>query len=114
MFLVFISGIISSKKILDRERHAQFILTVTATDGGGLSCHAEVYVTLTDVNDNEPSFTQSQYSVSIPENAEINTLLTRVSASDKDLGKPPNIEYDVSFGHVKRFTHHTIGRVWFG
>ena len=80
-------GIISSKKILDRESHAQFILTVTATDGGGLSCQAEVYVTLTDVNDNEPSFTQTQFTVSIPENAEINTLLTKVSASDEDLGR---------------------------
>ena len=80
------AGIISTKKILDRETHADFILTVTATDGGGLSCQAEVYVTLTDVNDNEPIFTQFQYTVAIPENAEVNTLLTRVSASDEDLG----------------------------
>ncbi len=85
--LVTISGIISSKKILDRETQPQFVLTVTATDGGGLSCQSELFVTLTDVNDNEPTFTQSQYTVSIPENAEINTLLTRVSASDEDLGK---------------------------
>ena len=82
------SGIISTKKILDRERHFEFALTVTATDGGGLSCESDVYITLTDVNDNEPSFTQFQYTVSIPENAEVNTLLTRVSASDEDLGKP--------------------------
>ena len=81
------TGIISTKKILDRETHADFILTVTATDGGGLSCQVEVYVTLTDVNDNEPIFTQFQYTVAIPENAEVNTLLTRVSASDEDLGK---------------------------
>ena len=86
-FLHFVAGIISTKRILDRETHADFILTVTATDGGGLSCQAEVYVTLTDVNDNEPIFTQVQYTVAIPENAEINTLLTRVSASDEDLGK---------------------------
>ncbi len=84
---VFFSGIISSKKILDREEHSEFVLTVTATDGGGLSCQAQVFITLTDVNDNEPRFSQFQYTVSIPENAEINTLLTRVSATDEDLGK---------------------------
>ena len=84
--LHFVAGIISTKKILDRETHADFILTVAATDGGGLSCQAEVYVTVTDVNDNEPIFTQFQYTVAIPENAEVNTLLTRVSASDEDLG----------------------------
>ncbi len=65
---------------------AEYHLQVIAKDGGGLSCTMEVYITITDVNDNAPQFSTSQYVVSIPEDAEINTLLTRVAAVDYDLG----------------------------
>ena len=47
----------------------------------------EVYVTLTDVNDNAPVFSQDEYMESVQENAEANTLITRVSAVDFDLGQ---------------------------
>ena len=102
-------GIISSKKILDRETRPEYLLTVTATDGGGLSCTSEVYVTLTDINDCEPQFTQQQYTVSIPENSEVNTLLTRVSATDQDLGMLTFIRISAHvFSHLKLHRMHCI------
>jgi len=55
-------------------------------DEGGLYCTADVYITLSDVNDNQPQFSMAEYTVMIPEDAEVNTLLTRVSAVDMDLG----------------------------
>ena len=81
-----ISGIISIKNSLDRETDPEYHLTVTATDGGDLFCHADVYIAVTDVNDNAPVFSEYEYTVMIREDAEVNTLLTRVSASDQDLG----------------------------
>ena len=75
---------------LDRESVSQYTLTVMATDQGGLFCSAQLYVTVTDVNDNAPMFTQNEYTVTVPEDAPLNTLLTRVTATDADLGKNKN------------------------
>ena len=81
------AGIISTRELLDREKEGEYHLSIRAKDGGSRSCTMEVYITITDVNDNEPKFTMTQYVVSIPENAEVNTLLTRVAAVDYDLGE---------------------------
>ena len=85
--VVIMTGIITTRRNLDRERVSEYQLTVDARDGGSEACTMEVFVTITDINDNEPVFSQPYYTVSIPENAEINTLITRVSAVDRDLGK---------------------------
>ena len=81
------AGIVSTADVLDRESVDKYTLTVRATDGGGRSCTSRVYITLSDVNDNAPVFTMSSYQLMIPEDAQINTLLTRVTAIDSDLGR---------------------------
>ncbi|ELU08218.1 hypothetical protein CAPTEDRAFT_222745 [Capitella teleta] len=87
------TGIISIKNSLDRETAPDYTLTVTAVDGGGLFCQSEVYIVVTDVNDNAPVFTQTEYTVGISEHAQKNTLLMRVSASDLDLGLYRKVNY---------------------
>ena len=82
-----LAGIVSTAEALDRETVDKYMLTVRATDGGGRSCTSQVYITLSDVNDNAPVFTMSSYQVMIPEDAQVNTLLTRMTAIDSDLGK---------------------------
>lgn len=81
-------GYLTTAAELDREVQAEYKLLVHAVDGGGLSCTTEVYVAVKDVNDNAPVFTMETYTVTIAESAKVNTLITRVSASDEDLGKP--------------------------
>ena len=104
------SGIIVTMRPLDRERKPEYHLTLRAEDGGGLFCTAEVYITLSDVNDNAPTFTMQQYTVAIPENAEVNTLLTRVSASDPDLGINRKVVYALEDpgGHFAIDSHSGI------
>ena len=87
------SGIISTQKLLDREAIADYILIVKVEDGAGLYCTAEIRVTLTDVNDNAPVFGSTIYVESIPEDADTNTLITRVSAMDADLGINRRVRY---------------------
>ena len=60
---------------------------MTASDGPGLSCEMDIYITLTDVNDYSPTFQRDVYHASVPEDAGVNTLLTRVTAEDYDLGE---------------------------
>lgn len=72
---------------LDRETTPHYHLIVKASDGGGLFCTSDVYVTVTDENDNAPQFTENAYAVQVSESAEVNSLLVRVAATDADTGR---------------------------
>ncbi|XP_064610099.1 protocadherin Fat 1-like isoform X2 [Liolophura sinensis] len=87
------TGYLTTAAELDREVQADYKLLVHAVDGGGLSCTTEVYVAVKDVNDNAPVFTMETYTVTIAESAKVNTLITRVSASDEDLGINRKVKY---------------------
>ncbi|XP_050003178.1 protocadherin Fat 1 isoform X3 [Alexandromys fortis] len=80
---------------LDREEQAVYHLLVKATDGGGRSCQAAVVLTLEDVNDNAPEFTADPYTITVFENTEPGTLLTRVQATDADAGLNRKISYSL-------------------
>ena len=80
------AGDIRVKKRLDRERMPTYHLTGKATDGPGLHCVTDIVFELTDVNDNDPVFDQSVYTYTLPEDSTNNTLLLRVTATDKDAG----------------------------
>lgn len=71
---------------LDREQQAVYYLLVKATDGGGRFCQANIILTLEDVNDNAPEFTADPYTITVFENTEPKTFLTRVQATDADAG----------------------------
>ncbi|XP_064636197.1 protocadherin Fat 1-like isoform X4 [Lineus longissimus] len=89
------SGILTTKKQLDRETISEFHLVVHAVDGGGRSCTTDMYISVTDINDNPPLFTMKKYSVAILEDAEVNTLLTRVAATDLDVGINRKVKYSL-------------------
>ncbi|XP_007090311.1 cadherin-16 [Panthera tigris] len=66
------------------------LLQVMAADlggaEGGLSSTCEVTVTITDINDHAPEFTNSQIEpISLPEDAEPGTLVATLTATDADL-----------------------------
>ncbi|XP_008584121.1 PREDICTED: protocadherin alpha-8-like, partial [Galeopterus variegatus] len=83
------------KKSLDREEVSEHNLFLTATDGGKpeLTGAVQLLVTVLDVNDNAPSFEQSEYEVRIFENADNGTTLIRLNASDRDEGANGAISY---------------------
>ncbi|XP_030385900.1 cadherin-23 [Scaptodrosophila lebanonensis] len=57
------------RKILDYEQQSSYSLTVVAIDGGGRESNANLFVDVIDVNDNHPSFENSEYSRTIREGA---------------------------------------------
>ena len=72
---------------LDRETTPDYILIITATDGGypTLSGTITVNVTLTDVNDEPPAFITNHFTVSVPE--DISTIpqsIIYTEANDPD------------------------------
>ncbi|XP_027697674.1 protocadherin gamma-A4-like isoform X8 [Vombatus ursinus] len=76
------------ERALDREEEPVHHLTLTASDGGDpvRSGTVHIRVIVLDANDNAPVFTQSLYTMSVPENVPVGTLLLTVNATDPDEG----------------------------
>ncbi|NXK43745.1 PCDGA protein, partial [Piprites chloris] len=87
-------------KALDREEAASHELVLRASDGGdpARTGTARIRVTVLDANDNAPVFSQAEYTVRVPEDVPVGSVLVTVTATDADEG--PN-------GHVK-YSFHKI------
>ena len=87
---------LSSSNGLDYELAEHYILTVSASDGGGtygshrgsnagaLTATATVYVNVLDVNDNDPETSKPLYEATIQENSLIGSQVVTIEASDRD------------------------------
>nr|XP_046262590.1 protocadherin gamma-A11-like isoform X18 [Scatophagus argus] len=86
------------KKPLDREKDEHLSLILTAVDGGEpqMTGTMQILITVLDVNDNAPVFTQPIYKASIKENAAVGTVVATVTATDADHGSNGRITYSIS------------------
>ncbi|XP_023814902.1 protocadherin gamma-C5 isoform X5 [Oryzias latipes] len=86
-----------TSRALDRETFSEYSVEITATDLGSppLSNKKMISVTITDVNDNPPVFTQRSYNVYLKENGVPGSILFSVSASDLDSGENAKISYSI-------------------
>uniref|UniRef100_A0A673C3L4 Protocadherin gamma-C5-like n=1 Tax=Sphaeramia orbicularis TaxID=375764 RepID=A0A673C3L4_9TELE len=82
---------------LDREHVSDYTIEIVATDSGSppLTSKKSIPVSITDVNDNPPVFTQPFYNVYLKENGVAGSILYSVSASDLDLGENAKISYSI-------------------
>ncbi|XP_073463897.1 protocadherin Fat 1 isoform X4 [Aquarana catesbeiana] len=87
------TGELKTSLPLDREIQEVYHLLVKATDGGGNFCESNVELTLEDVNDNAPEFSADPYSITVFENTEPKTPITRVQAIDADTGLNHKVQY---------------------
>ncbi|KYO46298.1 hypothetical protein Y1Q_0021824 [Alligator mississippiensis] len=90
-----LSGVFSTRCLLDREQQAVLELRVVARDLGKppLSSSCLVNIRLEDVNDNEPVFERQVYNTSLAEHAGPGHCLLQVKATDADTGQFGEIEY---------------------
>ncbi|XP_027722594.1 protocadherin-23 [Vombatus ursinus] len=79
------SGVIATNTILDYEETNSYSLIVQAADKGmpRLSATAVVKIQVVDLNDNIPAFLPSE-RVEVPESIPLGSVVTRVSAHDRD------------------------------
>ncbi|XP_030245298.1 fat-like cadherin-related tumor suppressor homolog isoform X2 [Drosophila navojoa] len=91
------SGILRVAKLLDRERISKYNIFTHVQDGKEFirECVSEIIITVSDINDNAPIFTMPNYTVSIQEDAQLQTLITKVHATDKDFGINRKISYSL-------------------
>lgn len=55
-------------------------------------------VTVSDVNDNNPEFSQDQYVFSLREHSPVGEALPIVTATDRDIGSNARLTYSLSTG----------------
>ncbi|NWV17249.1 PCDGA protein, partial [Origma solitaria] len=84
-------------KALDREETAFHELVLRASDGGdpALTGTARIRVTVVDANDNAPVFSQSEYTVRVPEDLPVGSTIVTVSATDADEGLNGHVKYSL-------------------
>lgn len=92
------TGVIKVAKTIDREQIPKYKFLAHVQDGKEFirECVSEIIITVTDVNDNFPIFSMDNYIVSIQEDAQLQTLITKVHATDKDFGMNRKIKYSLS------------------
>ncbi|XP_072387451.1 protocadherin-like wing polarity protein stan isoform X2 [Diabrotica undecimpunctata] len=88
-------GLITIAQPLDYKQEKRYILTVTATDSGGRTDTATVYVNITDANNYAPVFENAPYSASVFEDVAVGTTVLVVSATDNDVGLNAQISYSL-------------------
>ncbi|XP_046558201.1 protocadherin-like wing polarity protein stan [Haliotis rubra] len=96
-------GVITVATDLDREKKSSYSLLVLAYDNeadinGRRSGQTRVEIRLDDINDNPPMFEPKPVAIPIAEDIAIDTVVTTVSAADKDEGMNAMIEYYIANG----------------
>ncbi|XP_051560919.1 protocadherin-23 [Myxocyprinus asiaticus] len=83
-----VTGEISSTRVLDREERSNYTLFITAADRGHppLSSTTLLHITLSDENDNSPTFTRKSYHGTVSEGLPAGSEVIHLIAQDTDEG----------------------------
>ncbi|XP_071083747.1 protocadherin Fat 4-like [Haliotis cracherodii] len=93
------TGTITTKGLIDREKTALQVLTVTARDQNGVGRigTATLTVNIVDENDNSPIVTGT-YSKTVPEDTKVGTIIDTVTATDADSGHNGEMTFKITNG----------------
>ncbi|XP_021070347.1 protocadherin-3-like [Mus pahari] len=82
---------------LDRERRAEYNITITVSDLGTprLTTQHTITVQVSDINDNAPAFAQTSYTLFVQENNSPALHIGTISATDSDSGSNAHITYSL-------------------
>lgn len=99
------SGTLKTARQLDREHQSKYHLVahVQDHDRSGWECSSQIEIGITDLNDNAPVFSMATYTVSLSEDAEVGTLVTKMHASDTDIGVNRKINYSFIDSYKEHF-----------
>ncbi|CAG5857212.1 unnamed protein product [Menidia menidia] len=110
------TGIIRSKRPLDREKHNSFTLKAFALSPSGerLENPTTIEIVVLDQNDNRPAFTQSQFVGTVPEFSIPGTSVMSVSAVDVDDPMTDNAALSYSIVGQESIPANAVTKTMFG
>uniref|UniRef100_A0A1I8GRF3 Cadherin domain-containing protein n=1 Tax=Macrostomum lignano TaxID=282301 RepID=A0A1I8GRF3_9PLAT len=80
---------------LDSQVASQYLLNITATDGGGRTGRTTATIRILPVNRFAPTFQSSRYTASVSESAPVGTSIVNVTALDRDTGENGRVGYAI-------------------
>uniref|UniRef100_A0A8C8T0S5 Cadherin-23 n=1 Tax=Peromyscus maniculatus bairdii TaxID=230844 RepID=A0A8C8T0S5_PERMB len=96
-----VTGVITVKGLVDREKGDFYTLTVVADDGGPKVDSTVVYITVLDENDNSPRFDfTSDSAISVPEDCPVGQRVATVKARDPDAGSNGQVVFSLASGNI--------------
>ena len=94
----------TTAKKLDRETTASYRLVVKAFDGAVQEkirfTLGHVLVKIEDINDNTPQFTKEEFTSSVNETADLDDVVLRVWALDRDAGMNSELRFSITSGNT--------------
>lgn len=95
-----LTGQLTTKTKLDREKISNYEILVVAKDQGlpPQSSTATVLLNILDVNDNSPEFYPQKYFVAVSEDTRIGSSILKLSATDLDAGENAMLTYKLESG----------------
>ncbi|KAJ8926394.1 hypothetical protein NQ314_021178 [Rhamnusium bicolor] len=95
-----LTGQLTTKKKLDREEISNYEIHVIARDQGipPQSSTATVYLSVLDINDNNPEFYPQKYFIPVSEDIKPGTSILKITATDKDEGENAMITFKLESG----------------
>lgn len=94
----------TTAKKLDRETTASYHLVVKAFDGAVQEkirfTLGHVLVKIDDMNDNAPQFTKKKLTSSVNETADLDDVVLRVWALDRDTGMNSDLSFSITSGNT--------------
>ncbi|XP_048576726.1 protocadherin-like protein isoform X2 [Nematostella vectensis] len=93
------TGVIRTRRMLDREKRSSYDIVVAATDGGDppQEGKVKVKVIVDDANDQHPQFTKRVFAAKISESAALGSTVATVSATDRDEGVNAKLKYSLEY-----------------
>ncbi|XP_066591300.1 cadherin-87A [Prorops nasuta] len=112
-------GSIFANKSFDREQNSKYVLSVLASNDPDLYIspfeasqpiklsedqgHVNVTINILDENDNPPIFERNDYYAGINSMANVNDFVTKVTASDLDVGDNGTLHYYVASANLYKY-----------
>lgn len=98
------SGHLKTITYLDREKQSKYLLEAYVHDKerSNWKCSSQIELIISDLNDNAPLFSLPYYSVTLPEDVEVGTLVTKIHATDADIG----INRKIKYSFIDSFNNH--------
>ncbi|KAJ8375052.1 hypothetical protein SKAU_G00056320 [Synaphobranchus kaupii] len=91
--------IVTSWPNMDREAQERYLVIVQVKDmmglSGGYSATTTVTISLSDVNDNGPTFQHNLFTFAVAESAPVGTTVGRIMADDADVGINARMNYSL-------------------
>ncbi|ESO95836.1 hypothetical protein LOTGIDRAFT_231995 [Lottia gigantea] len=94
------TGQIKTSQELDRESGPAYTLTITARDNGSPSLidTTDIDITVNDINDNRPEFSEVVYTGSVKEDILVGRKVIQITATDRDKGANGQLFYTFEGG----------------